>query len=183
MHDVADIRRLDRRPLINLRSSALLLAAMIGLLLGIGGFTFKYAEGFSYFSADPEACVNCHVMGPQYDSWQKSSHRRAAACVDCHLPHGLLAKYLAKAENGYHHSRAFTLQNFHEPIMITSRNSRILQKNCIDCHHDMVRNLVEGATNDPDAITCVHCHQAVGHGEPTGLGGGDRSESGERTTR
>ena len=94
------------------------LAVLLGLLIGTGAFTFRYAEGFSYFSADPEACVNCHIMTPQYDSWQKSSHHAAATCVDCHLPHDFIGKYIAKAENGYHHSKAFTLQNFHEPFRL-----------------------------------------------------------------
>src|SRR5262245_39596013 len=92
---------------------ALILVLMVGVLAGIGAFTFGYAEGFSYFSPDPRACVNCHVMNEQYDSWQKSPHHAAATCVECHLPHDFVGKYIAKAENGYHHSMAFTLQNFH----------------------------------------------------------------------
>ena len=72
------------------------------------------------------ACINCHIMQPQFDSWQKASHHTFATCVDCHLPHDFVGKYIAKAENGYLHSRAFTLQDFAEPIRITAKNSRIL---------------------------------------------------------
>jgi hypothetical protein len=32
---------------------------------------------FSYLSTDPRACVNCHVMNPQYDAWLKSGRRHA----------------------------------------------------------------------------------------------------------
>ena len=78
----------------------LLLGALAGVLLGVGGYTFHYAEGLSYLSTDPAACVNCHIMQPQYDSWQKSSHHAVASCVDCHLPHDFIGKYIAKAENG-----------------------------------------------------------------------------------
>ena len=144
---------------------------LFGILLGVGGFTLHYGEGLSYFSKDPSACANCHIMKPQYDSWQKSSHHTTATCVDCHLPHATLSKYLAKAENGYNHSRAFTMQDFHEPILINEKNSRILQENCIACHERMVSELVHGSTIDPDAVSCVHCHRATGHGEPVGLGG------------
>src|SRR5262245_4500352 len=102
-------------------------AAMIfcvAVIAGIGTYTFVYAEGFSYFSSDPKACVNCHIMNDQYDGWRKSSHHAAALCVDCHMPHdSLAAKLIAKADNGYHHSKGFTLQDFHEPIMITPRNT------------------------------------------------------------
>ncbi len=149
---------------------------MLGLLIGLGGFTFYYGEGLSYFSTDPKACMNCHIMKPQFDSWQKASHHTAAACVDCHLPHGFISKYIAKAENGYNHSKAFTLQNFHEPILITQKNSRILQENCITCHNNMVANLMHGSVSGADANNCVHCHRGVGHGESLSLGGPPRPD-------
>lgn len=155
-------------------------AVAIGVFVGVSGFTFYYAEGFSYFSHKPEVCANCHIMRPQYDSWQKSSHHTVAVCVDCHLPHETIPKYIAKADNGYHHSKGFTFQDFHEPITIKPRNSRILRDNCLECHEDMVENLVPGASTAPDALSCVHCHQSVGHGPPAGLGGPDRGEKAER---
>ena len=143
---------------------AVIAAVAVGAVLGLSLYTFNYAEGLSYFSPDPKACVHCHIMRDEYDSWQKASHHAVARCVDCHLPHDTIPKYLAKADNGYHHSKGFTLQDFHEPIMIKPGNASILQQNCLACHEDMVHNLVAGATTDRDAITCVHCHASVGHG-------------------
>jgi cytochrome c nitrite reductase small subunit len=164
-----------------LKKRATMLAVLLGLLIGTGAFTFKYAEGFSYFSTDPKACMNCHIMTPQYESWQKSSHHAVAGCVDCHLPHTLIAKYIAKAENGYHHSKAFTTQDFHEPIMIKEKNSRILQHNCVDCHNDMAFDILTGHGGGADSVSCIHCHASVGHGElPTGIGGADRGIKRER---
>ena len=148
-----------------------LLASIVGILLGIGGYTFLYAEGFSYMSDDPEVCINCHIMQPQYDSWQKSSHHAVAVCVDCHLPHNFIGKYTAKGVNGWHHSKAFTMQNFHEPIMIKAPNARILQDNCLTCHDDIVHELVSGVNGPAEEVRCVHCHVTVGHGETAGLGG------------
>jgi cytochrome c nitrite reductase small subunit len=150
---------------------AILLIVLLAVVIGIGAFTFKYGKGLSYFSANPEACQNCHIMRPQFDSWQKASHHTAATCVDCHLPHDFIGKYLAKAENGYNHSKAFTLQNFHEPIMITPKNSRILQNNCLVCHQRMIANIQDQAHANTEGMMCVHCHITVGHGERTGLGG------------
>src|SRR5690606_6300883 len=91
------------------------LSILLGALAGVGGYTFRYAEGFSYFSTDPTACVNCHIMQPQYDSWQKASHHAVATCIDCHLPHTFVAKYIAKAETGDRHRKEFTAQTFAEP--------------------------------------------------------------------
>lgn len=149
------------------------LTVLGGLLVGVGAFTFQYASGFSYFSTDPEACRNCHIMNSQFDSWQKASHHTSALCVDCHLPASGLAKWVAKADNGYHHSKGFTFLDFHEPIMIKERNSRILQNNCLRCHEALVHDIVAGSTSSTDdgALRCVHCHRGVGHGETAGLGG------------
>ena len=123
-------------------TTGIVLSALVGILLGVGVFTFDYAEGLSYFSRDPAACANCHIMQPQYDSWQKASHHGVARCVDCHLPHGLIPKYMAKASNGYHHSKGFTFQDFHEPIRIKGANSEILQENCLHCHGEDRKSVV-----------------------------------------
>ena len=148
----------------------LVLAVLVGVAAGIGGYTFVYAKGLSYMSSDPQVCVNCHIMQPQYDSWQKSSHHAVAGCVDCHLPHDFIGKWIAKALNGYHHSKAFTTQDFDEPITIKSGNARILQRSCVSCHADLVHQSVSVAGGSRQ-IQCVHCHSTVGHGERAGLGG------------
>jgi cytochrome c nitrite reductase small subunit len=147
------------------------LCVALGVLIGLGGYIFDYAGALSYFSSEPRACTNCHIMRREYDAWQKASHHGVATCVDCHLPVDFVAKYLAKASNGYHHSKGFTFQDFHEPITIKPGNARILQENCLRCHRPMVAELVPGARRVDDAVECVHCHAGVGHGETAGLGG------------
>jgi cytochrome c nitrite reductase small subunit len=142
----------------------LIVAIAVGLVGGLGAFTFRYAEGLSYLSSDPRACVNCHIMRDEYASWQQSVHHATATCVQCHLPHDFVGKWWAKAVNGWNHSAAFTLQNFHEPIRIGPKNARILQENCVACHAEMVSELVSGSTTDSDAVLCVQCHRGVGHG-------------------
>ena len=149
---------------------------MVGLPLGLGAYTLKYGEGHSYFSKDPAACANCHIMEPQYDSWQKSSHHTVATCVDCHLPHDFVGKYLAKADNGWHHSKGFTMQDFHEPIMIKPKNLEVLQKNCRECHGDFVHGTLDVAAPNKEPLNCIHCHRGVGHGLPAGIGGPWREE-------
>lgn len=141
---------------------AITLTIMLGALTGVGFFTFGYGQGASYLSKDPKACINCHVMQDHFDAWQHSSHHRVATCNDCHLPHHPLKKWITKADNGFFHSLAFTLENFHEPIQIKPRNRRVTQAACLHCHADMVHAMVP---DDPDgeAPSCVHCHSDVGH--------------------
>lgn len=141
-----------------------LLAILLGVLFGLGGYTVYHAEGLSYLSNDPKACVNCHIMREQYDGWQKSSHHEAATCNDCHLPHDLIGKYLAKAQNGYFHSKAFTLQDFPEPIRIKPQNHTILQENCVGCHEALVSEIATNPGHDEQMLDCVKCHASVGHG-------------------
>jgi cytochrome c nitrite reductase small subunit len=146
------------------RASALAVAAgLTGVFLGLTAFTFHYADGLSYFSTDPKACANCHIMNDEYASWSKGPHHGDARCVDCHLPHETIAKYLAKASNGYHHSKGFTLQDFHEPILIKPRNAEILQGNCVRCHGDFVHEALLG-DGVREESRCTHCHRDVGHG-------------------
>src|SRR5512140_2179899 len=133
---------------IPLRTIIIAITILCGIAAGVGIYTFGYAKGFSYFSSDPRACVNCHIMNDQYDSWTKSSHHAVARCVDCHLPHTLIPKLFAKSDNGWRHSKGFTLEDFHEPIMITPGNAKILQDNCLNCHGDFVHDIVAGSTTD-----------------------------------
>lgn len=135
----------------------------IGILAGIGLYTFDYAKGLSYFSNNPKACMNCHIMTEQYNSWTKSSHHQPAKCNDCHIPHDFPWKYMEKARNGWNHSKAFTLQNFPEPIRISDHNRNIVQVNCIHCHEGMVSNLIEHRGATLGTMRCTNCHRSVGH--------------------
>lgn len=144
--------------------AAWLLCALLGLAAGAGGYTFFYARGLSYLSSDPQACVNCHVMRDQFEGWEKGSHHAVATCSDCHIPHDFFGKWLTKGLNGYHHSEAFTFQDFHEPIMIKPRNAALLNANCLHCHGDYVREITAHRTNQAGDLTCVRCHDNVGHG-------------------
>jgi len=157
---------------VPLTLAASIAAALGGALLALGVFTFDYADGLSYLSTDPAACANCHIMRTQYDSWQRASHRSVAGCVDCHLPHDGIAKWIAKADNGYRHTVAFTLQNFAEPIVMTQGNRDTLQENCLGCHRTLTHEM---AARQPDSVECVHCHRDVGHGERTALGGPEQT--------
>jgi cytochrome c nitrite reductase small subunit len=168
MTELSASLRASVRPLRSAGPWVLLLFIALGLAAGIGAYTFRYAEGLSYLSTDPRACVNCHIMRPQYDSWQKSSHHTVAVCIDCHLPHDLIGKYIAKIENGYRHSEKFTTGNFAQPILVQARGREILQANCVACHDDLAHQMLAGPRGAE--VQCVHCHVSVGHGERSGLG-------------
>lgn len=146
---------------------------LIGALLGLSIFTFFYAEGLSYLSKRSEVCKNCHIMNYHYDSFIKSTHHHVATCSDCHLPQHFPQNLIVKAENGFIHSKAFTFQNFKEPIQIREKNRIILNKNCIRCHKELFSF---SQSVDDEKLDCLHCHSNVGHGEKSGLGGPFKKE-------
>lgn len=143
-------------------ATPLLLATIVGILLGVGLFTFGYARGYSYMTDRPQACANCHVMRDQYESWMKSSHGKVAVCNDCHTPPGFIPKYATKAVNGFFHSLAFTTQRFPDEIVITERNHRVTEKACLKCHEDIVTG-IRGARAHREDVSCIACHRTVGH--------------------
>lgn len=158
------------RPIVLL---SVLASVLVGVFVGSGSYTFVSAHGTAYLSNDPKACVNCHVMREEYDGWQKGPHHAVAVCNDCHLPHdNIVHKLFVKASNGYHHSKAFTAQDFQEPIRIKPGNAEVLEANCIRCHGELVDEITAhgtlGMPTDPtrkaDLYGCVQCHQDVGHG-------------------
>ena len=148
---------------------------LVGVMIGMGTFTFGYARGYSYLTNDPTACANCHVMEQQYSAWLKSSHRAVAVCNDCHAPHdNVVGKYVVKAQNGFWHSFYFTTGTFRDPIAITSGNREVTEGTCRYCHQAVAQSLVHG-TAVPEfdgetglmtttrTIACTRCHADVGH--------------------
>lgn len=132
------------------------LLVLIAILIGVGGYTLYYSKGYSYIYDDPKACMNCHVMEDMYLAWETSSHRDVT-CNECHVPHGFIRQYTAKAADGLYHSAVFT---FAEPQVIRLREGREqrISENCIRCHESMVAFINRG-----DGLQCTDCHVGVGH--------------------
>ena len=149
--------------------SLLIAGVVFGLLAGLGLYTFVYAQGGSYLTNDPAACVNCHVMHEQYDGWLKSSHHAVAVCNDCHTPHDLVGKYATKALNGFWHSFAFTSGRFPEHIQITARNHRVTEAACryVPQRHG-ARHRRQWPCRPTRRFRACGCHGTVGHGPTIG---------------
>ena len=146
-----------------------------GVFAGLGLFAFYLGKAHAYLSDRPEACVNCHIMAPQYATWNHSSHREKSHCNDCHVPHNnVLNKYYFKANDGLRHSTLFTLRKERQVIRILEPGAKVVQNNCIRCHEQllvdprleasvvMYREVKEGRR-------CVECHQEVPHGRVNSL--------------
>jgi cytochrome c nitrite reductase small subunit len=150
------------KPVTPRQAAAIIFGIVLGLGLGIGGYTFLYAKGWSYLTNDPAACANCHVMREHYDAWIKSSHRAVATCNDCHTPHNFFGKYYVKADHGFWHSYAFTTGNFHEPIQMKERSRSVTETACRNCHQEIV-DAIEAIQSNGGRLSCIRCHDSVGH--------------------
>jgi cytochrome c nitrite reductase small subunit len=143
----------------NRTALVIVLGAVIGVAVGVGGYTFIYAKGGSYLTNNPAACANCHVMQSYFDAWVKSSHRAVAVCNDCHTPPGFVPKYATKASNGFWHSFAFTTGDFPDPLQIKPHNHDVVEQACRNCH----TSIVEAIEAQREQLSCVPCHRGVGH--------------------
>ena len=139
----------------------IIVGGLLGVVIGLGIYTFVYAKGYSYLTNNPRACTNCHVMREYYDAWVKSAHHSVAVCNDCHTPHNLAGKYAIKAENGFFHSLAFTSGRYPDNITIRERDYRVAESTCKDCHQ-AITTAIAGPHN-VQTITCIRCHFDVGH--------------------
>lgn len=154
------------------RTAAIIAVASI---IGLGLYVFRLSNAASYLSDDPQACVNCHLMTPQYLTWTHSSHREVAHCNDCHVPHNnVFNKYFFKAKDGLYHASIFTLRAEPQVIRAKGPSSAVIQDNCIRCHMDQVTDarmagFVENHVGKRTDRTCWECHRDVPHGRVKSL--------------
>ena len=142
----------------------LLCLASLGAFFGLLFYVARISEAASYLSDDPEACINCHIMFPQYATWQHSSHGRFTTCNDCHVPQdSTIRKYYFKANDGLRHSALFTLRLERQVIQAIPESRKVIQENCIRCHGKMVEPVGLAGHGKTDRA-CIECHREVPHG-------------------
>jgi cytochrome c nitrite reductase small subunit len=147
----------------------------VGVLTGLVLLVLYVGNATSYLSDKPETCVNCHVMFPQYTSWQHSSHARVATCNDCHVPQdNVIRKYMFKASDGLRHTTMFTLRLEPQVIKIKEAGRDVVQENCERCHQGLLGYMHSAQKNKgyivaDDKDVCWSCHQEVPHGKVSSL--------------
>jgi cytochrome c nitrite reductase small subunit len=147
----------------------------LGIFTGLSLVVYRISNAASYLSNDPQTCMNCHVMAPQFASWQHSSHARDATCNDCHVPHNnIINSYLFKARDGLRHATIFTFRLEPQVIRIKEAGIKVVEQNCIRCHSQLVeRTLLMTAEGEyvyhkSDRL-CWDCHRETPHGRVNSL--------------
>jgi cytochrome c nitrite reductase small subunit len=151
-------------------------ACCVVAVVGLFAVVAHEAKVLTYLSGDPKVCINCHAMNTHYATWQHSSHRDSAICVDCHLPRdNFLEKVIAKSRDGYNHSLAMTLGSYGNNLRIKGNTAARIQANCISCHQGLVSQMLANAElyHEQGRMTldrpCWECHRGLPHGTTRSL--------------
>lgn len=149
---------------------------LLGIFMGIGTYLLYISKFQSYLSDKPETCVNCHIMAPQYATWNHSAHREVATCNDCHVPHdNAFRKYFFKAKDGLRHATLFTLRMEPQVIHIKDEGAKVVQENCVRCHSNKLIDAKLLSQTDVSHIyhrtdrQCWDCHRETPHGRVNSL--------------
>lgn len=145
--------------------------------IGLLAYVVNAGNMISYLSEDPKVCINCHVMTSHYATWQHSSHRENATCVECHLPQDSFTnKMIAKSLDGTKDFLAMTFGTYENSIKISDDVAKRIQANCISCHQELVSQMIEnsksykknGGSLQVDR-NCWDCHRKTPHGSTRSL--------------
>ncbi|QIA08038.1 cytochrome c nitrite reductase small subunit [Draconibacterium halophilum] len=145
------------------------------IFVGLIIFIFYISKAHSYLSDNPATCTNCHIMAPQYATWNHSSHREVAHCNDCHVPHNnVFNKYYFKAKDGLRHATIFTLRKEPQVIFIHEAGQKVVHNNCIRCHKQQITDpklasSVHNHTAHMQDRPCWECHREIPHGRVNSL--------------
>ncbi len=148
---------------------------LAGIFFGLAAYAFYISKAPSYLSDNPETCINCHVMNPQFNDWAHSSHREVATCNDCHVPHeNVFSKYAFKMQDGLRHATIFTLRTEPQSIYIREAGEKAVQSNCIRCHErttgmQFLGSVLPGYTNHLQERHCLDCHRETPHSRVNSL--------------
>lgn len=144
------------------------------LMMGSGVFIVIIAF-FTYNKArSPDFCISCHVMKPEYYTWQASSHSKFD-CVDCHVGVNFKKGFKAGAKNladdGLGIAKntfSYFTNNYMLPVqMIFSVEDYM----CLKCHSEDREASAAGDLIIPHSVhkkkdvSCAECHSSVAHGD------------------
>lgn len=141
------------------RLKALILASGIIILIVLA------SAGVIKYTMTPQFCAKCHVMAPEYYTWEASSHAQVP-CTRCHIKPGLGNLVIHKISAIKEVTLYFT-GTYDRPIKMSGK---IIDGVCTQCHSPY-----RGITPSGDLIIphdkhaakkvqCVECHSGVAHG-------------------
>ncbi len=148
---------------------------VLGIFLGLFFYSVYLSKAGSYLSDNPQTCINCHIMVPQFATWNHSSHREVASCNDCHVPHdNFISHYYFKAKDGLRHATIFSLRAEPQVIQMKDAGIKVVQQNCVRCHEHLLLTAQQKINNqdfhsERESRLCWECHRETPHGRINSL--------------
>lgn len=148
---------------------------VLAIFLGLFFYSIYLSKAGSYLSDNPQTCINCHVMVPQYATWNHGSHRELASCNECHVPHNnVVSTYYFKAKDGLRHATMFTFRLEPQVIQIKDAGIEVVQQNCLRCHEELIITAEQQVNNkafhsERETRLCWECHRETPHGTVNSL--------------
>lgn len=162
------------------------LLALIILISGIIGFFMVLPVHYALEETSGDKfCVICHEMDPMVIAYNDDVHSGKgktgvkAKCVDCHLPHDNIAKYVyAKAKNGIVEGYIHFFkdpENIDWKENLKRREHYVFDNGCLSCHANTLDNtLISEQAKKMHAhykkllktdkeLRCASCHVSAGH--------------------
>jgi predicted CXXCH cytochrome family protein len=142
----------------------------LAVVLTVGGFSFAASK-----EQHDSFCISCHTQ-PESTFYERgtashpvdlaSAHSaKNTRCIDCHSGHGVFGRISAELL-GAHNALAFYTKTAVQPAVVTRP---VGDDACLKCHQNITDQqdmnnhfhvfLSRWQKTDPNAATCVSCHQ------------------------
>ena len=179
------------RALGSRRGSIVVLA--VGLILGLAAF-FSAGSFMVYANSEKFCATSCHEMSYLATEHKGTIHDKnrtgvRATCNDCHVPHGYITNYLAKLNLFNDYWGHFVTHSIDSKEKFEAKRAELAVKvwvymkqndsrECRHCHTTAKMD-AEKQTEKAKArheklrtegLTCIDCHFAIAHAEPSGPG-------------
>lgn len=153
--------------------SGLILSGFLAAAVSLSFFMFTISA--NYFS-QPESCILCHEMNPEYNTWNRSAHKRIT-CLACHTPVGGASSFIGEEWAALGEVVAHFTGDYPKIINSDSHVAKDMKSGvCERCHDMKTRRGIKTATeikiNHEEhlglGMTCTACHNRVTHSGASG---------------
>ena len=144
-----------------LKAFILICGVILALFLGSAGVIRQIMS--------PAFCAKCHVMAPEYSTWEASSHMNIA-CTKCHIKPGIVNLVIHKP-SAMKELYLYYTGTYDRPIKMDHKLDDAI---CIQCHSPNRDFTPAGdliIPHDKHAakkVQCIDCHSGVAHGNILG---------------
>lgn len=136
-------------------------------ILSVGILLLLVASAFGVLKLTmaPSFCARCHVMAPEYVTWQASSHVQIA-CTSCHIKPGL-GNLIAHKLGASKELLLYFTNTYNRPIKMADMLPDMVCTQCHSAYRSFTPSgdlIIPHDKHADKKVLCVECHKGVAHG-------------------